>query len=77
MESHFDHGGDDSRLAGGILIETQSRRRHSIETANVSFESRTISSGASSRCRSATGRGAFGGAMRTEDLFINIDANFF
>ena len=57
-------------------METQSRRRHSVETASVSSKSRTISSRASSRHKLATGRGAFGGVTRAEDLLIDIEANF-
>ena len=51
-------------------------RQRSVKTANVSFESYTISSGASSWRRLARGRGASGGEMRAEDLLIDIDADF-
>ena len=77
LQSHFDCGGDDPRPTGGIPMETRSRRRCSIETASVSFESRTISNRASSRCRSTTGRWASGGEMRAKDLLIDIEADFF
>ena len=48
MQSHFDRGVYDTKPVGGIPMETQSRRRHSIEMASVSSESHTISNGVSS-----------------------------
>ena len=58
LQSHFDYEGDDLKPTNDIPMETQSRRRHLIETASISSKSRTISSGASSWCRPAAGRGA-------------------
>ena len=52
-------------------------RRRSVETANVSSKSHTVSSRASSWHRPAKRRGASRGDMRAVDLLINIDANFF
>ena len=43
---------------------------------SVSSEPRTITSGASSRRESATGRGTSRGETPTEDLFFDIEANF-
>ena len=57
-------------------METQSRRWRSVEMASISIESRTVSSGASSQRRPATGRGASKGVMRAEDLLIDIEVNF-
>ena len=74
--SHFDCEGNDFGPTGNIPIETQSRRRHSFETASISSKSRTISSGASSWCKSAAKRWASRGVMRAEDLHINIEVNF-
>ena len=48
-------------------------RQCSVKTANVSFESYTISSGASSWCRPAAGRGASRRVMQTEDLLIKAE----
>ena len=48
-------------------------RQRSVKTANVSFESYTISSGASSWCRPAAGRGASRRVMRAEDLLIKAE----
>ena len=48
MQSHFNRGVYDTKPVGGIPMETQSRRRHSIEMASVSSESHTISNGVSS-----------------------------
>ena len=45
--------------------------------ASVSSKSCIISSGASSRRRPTTGRGAFGGEMRVEDLLIDKESDFF
>ena len=44
--------------------------------ASISIESRTVSSGASSQRRPATGRGASKGVMRAEDLLIDIGQLF-
>ena len=59
-----------------IPMETRSRRQHSFETASISSESRTISSGASSWCRPVAKRWASRGVTRTEDLLINIEVDF-
>ena len=53
-----------------------SMRRHLVETASVSSESRIVSSEASSRRRPARGKRASGGEMQAEDLIIDIDADF-
>ena len=74
--SHFDCKGNDFRPIGSIPMESRSRRRHSIETASISSESRTISSGASSWCKPAAKRWASGGVIRAEDLLINIEVDF-
>ena len=76
LQSRFNRREEDIGLTGDISIETHSRRRRSVEMANVSFESHIVSSRASSRCRPARGRGASGGEMRAEDLIIDIKANF-
>ena len=44
LQSHFDHGGNATRPADGMLMETQSRRRRSVKMASIFFESRIISS---------------------------------
>ena len=76
LQSRFNRREEDIGLTSSISIETHSRRRGSIEMANVSFESHIVSSKASSRCRPARGRGASGGEMRAEDLVIDIKADF-
>ena len=76
MQSHFDRGGEDTGPTGGISMETQSRRRHSVETASVSSKSCTISNWASSQCMPVTAKGASRGETRAKDLFIDIEANF-
>ena len=45
--------------------------------ASVSSESHTISNGASSWRKPATGKGAFGRVTRAEDLLIDTEADFF
>lgn len=74
LQSHFDRKGDDTRLTGGITMETQSKRWHSVKTVNVSFESHPISSGASLR-RPATGREASKGKTPAEDFLFDIKAD--
>ena len=76
LQSHLNRREEDIGLTGGISIETHSRRRRSVEMANVSFESHIVSGRSSSRCRPARGRGASGGEMRAEDLVIDIKVDF-
>ena len=57
-------------------METQSRRQRSVEMASIFSESCTISSGASSRHKLASGKGASRGMMRAEDLLIDIKDDF-
>ena len=48
LQSRFDHREEDTSPADDISIKKRSRRRRSIETANASSKSYTISSRASS-----------------------------
>ncbi|KAL0008420.1 hypothetical protein SO802_009922 [Lithocarpus litseifolius] len=57
LQSHFNRGGDDTRPISEIPMEIRSRRRRSAKTVRFSFESRTISSRASSWRRLAIGEG--------------------
>ena len=78
--SYEDDSSDEENASAGVqaawVLQTRSRRQHSVETARVSFESCIVSSGASSRCRLTKGRGAFRGEMRVEDILIDIDDDF-
>ena len=58
-------------------METQSRKRRSTVIVSVSFESCTISSGVSSQCRPATGRGTFRGETLADDLSFYIEVDLF
>ena len=68
LQSPFNHREEDTGPAGDISIETQSRRRRSVEIANSSSKSHTVSSRASSRRRLVRGRGASEGDMRDDDI---------
>ena len=78
--SYEDDSSDEENASAGVqaawVLQTRSRRQHSVETARVSFESCIVSSGASSRCRLTKGRGASRGEMRVEDILIDIDDDF-
>lgn len=63
--------------AKGIPMETQSRRRRFVETVSASSESCPISSGTSLWRAPTTGRGTSKGEMLAEDLFFDIEADFF
>ena len=76
MQSHFDHGGDESKPTGEIPMETRSRKWHSVEIVSVSSKSHIISSGASSRRRPDIRRGTFGGKMPAEDLVFDVEVDF-
>lgn len=51
LQSCFDCKEEDIGLAGNISIKTGSKKRRLVETASVSSEFYTISSGATSRCK--------------------------
>jgi len=70
LQSRFDHGEEDTGPIGDISIETWSRRWCSIKTASVSFESYTVSNGATSLRSPTRGKGTSGGEMRAEDILI-------
>lgn len=57
-------------------METRSKRLRLVEKVSFSFESHTISSGASLQRVPTTGRGTSIGKMLVEDLLFDTEAGF-
>ena len=73
LQSRFNRGEEDTGPDNGISIEMRSKRRRSVETANVSSKSHIVSNGATSWRRLVRGREASGGAVRVEDILIDVN----